>query len=197
MGLWPHCSSTPFSACSLQYSTLGKGLLPPSAGAHTWDSGSCQRPLVQGVSSRSFGKGSCCGGTRLKPGDLRLIASPIPRAAWWPLLFCASHRSKCPSAVDRWNRLKTQELFWRWQQRQLQLLSQTWNLPLDIRRDFREMLVLTAFCRHPGSVSPPTPAPWVLQRKGYVLSLSLAFGRGFFIWVWRKYVCYFWYKQSR
>lgn len=44
---------------------------------------------------------------------------------------------------------------------------------------FWEMLAPAAFCFQALCVSLPTPSLWVLQRKGRLLSLSLAFGRVF------------------
>lgn len=47
------------------------------------------------------------------------------------------------------------------------------------------------------ALSLPAPGPQVLQRKGHVLSLSLAFGRVFLFGSGGSTFVIFWYKQSR
>lgn len=178
-----------------------KTFQPLPAGVHTWDSSSSQRPLVQGVSSRSFGKslwrhqavmwrskvncqshsqsclwsGGLCSSVPLRGANVLLE----------PLTDSTGSKPRNFSEGDSRGNYSCHPKLVIYLFTQAAILGRCWtSLP---------------FCRLPDSVSPPTPGPPVTQRKGHVLSPSLAFGKVFFffIWVWRKYVCYFWYKRSR
>lgn len=203
MGLWPHCSSTPFSSCSLAVAILWEKAFAASSSrsAHLglWQQpeAACARCVLQVLREGKLLWRHQAETWR----SLRLIASSIPRAA-------------CDQAASALRCLSQEQMpfFSHWQMQHAQnpgtflkmiaeaIIAAIPNLLFisSPKQRFWEMLALAAFCRltdsvcvtaHPKSSGAAKERPCPVTEPG--------FWEGFLIWVCRKCVCYFWYKQSR
>lgn len=142
-----------------------------------------QRPGASGTKRvrQLLRKGGRCGGAGLEPGAPRLIASAIPRAACDQVasaLGCLSQKQMSFFSHGQMQQAQNPGTFLKVTAEaitaaipnlsftQAEILGRCWP-PLHLA-GFQTL-----------RVSPPTPSPRVLQRKGHLLSLSLAFGRVF------------------